>query len=103
MDSKEQQTSMYDQPDNDRNEAFDDYLDETTPPIMIAGIKIVPSNALYEADKEAYHKHAKHFERMKTIDRVEFLQYLQANKFYLSVDEREELERLIRIIQESQK
>jgi len=63
MTNKEQQTSMYDQPENsDRVEAFDDYIDETTEPIMIAGIKIVPSNALYATDPDAYKSQARWFQ-----------------------------------------
>lgn len=70
MMSQEQQTAMYDQPDNgnDRYEDFDDYLDETTPPIMIAGIKIVPSNALYNADPDAYQRLAEFFYDGKSIN-----------------------------------
>jgi hypothetical protein len=60
--NKEQETSILDQPNNDdRIEEFDDYIDEITPPIIIAGIHIVPSNALYECDPIAYRIHSTDF------------------------------------------
>jgi hypothetical protein len=53
--TQEQETAMYDQQNNDeRNELFDDYLDETTPPIIIAGQTFVASNVLYECNPIAY-------------------------------------------------
>lgn len=67
MRNQEQETAMYDQPepqqeDSDRNQEFDDYLDELYEPVKMWGQTFLASDILFRCDPIAYRCYRKEYQ-----------------------------------------